>query len=211
MVTPELYVLQRILRTVRWLERRQVWGRVKRRGCSDNTELDKTPMLQSWAQVAFTRAPFSECGQVLESRGRRTGSICCVCQLPESSGLRQPALTLALMRTLSVSDSFIGHSLGNIIIRSVLTRPRFRYYLNKLHTFLSLSGPHLGTLYNNSTLVSTGEIPHPRLQLNMDIKGGDLEAGVPLHGNPWPWNRFQAWCGGESPELRSMALAFGTE
>ena len=40
--------------------------------------------------------------------------------------------------------SFIGHSLGNIIIRSGLTRPRFRYYLNKLHTFLSLSGPHLG-------------------------------------------------------------------
>ncbi|XP_029779624.1 protein FAM135B isoform X2 [Suricata suricatta] len=58
---------------------------------------------------------------------------------------------------LSISRiSFIGHSLGNIIIRSVLTRPRFRYYLSKLHTFLSLSGPHLGTLYNNSTLVSTG-------------------------------------------------------
>ncbi|TRY84661.1 hypothetical protein DNTS_004607 [Danionella cerebrum] len=52
--------------------------------------------------------------------------------------------------------SFIGHSLGNVIIRSVLTRPRFRCYLSKLHTFLSLSGPHLGTLYNNSTLVSTG-------------------------------------------------------
>uniref|UniRef100_A0A8C7EHS6 DUF676 domain-containing protein n=1 Tax=Nothoprocta perdicaria TaxID=30464 RepID=A0A8C7EHS6_NOTPE len=58
---------------------------------------------------------------------------------------------------LSISRiSFIGHSLGNVIIRSVLTRPRFRYYLNKLHTFLSLSGPHLGTLYNNSALVSTG-------------------------------------------------------
>ncbi|KAE8599719.1 hypothetical protein XENTR_v10017302 [Xenopus tropicalis] len=58
---------------------------------------------------------------------------------------------------LSISRiSFIGHSLGNIIIRSVLTRPRFRYYLNKLHTFLSLSGPHLGTLYSNSTLVNTG-------------------------------------------------------
>ncbi|KAK3558183.1 hypothetical protein QTP86_012374 [Hemibagrus guttatus] len=51
--------------------------------------------------------------------------------------------------------SFIGHSLGNVIIRSVLTRPRFRCYLSKLHTFLSLSGPHLGTLFNNSTLVST--------------------------------------------------------
>ncbi|XP_026872051.2 protein FAM135B [Electrophorus electricus] len=52
--------------------------------------------------------------------------------------------------------SFIGHSLGNVIIRSVLTRPRFRYYLNRLHTFLSLSGPHLGMLFNSSTLVSTG-------------------------------------------------------
>ncbi|ETE59138.1 hypothetical protein L345_15134, partial [Ophiophagus hannah] len=64
---------------------------------------------------------------------------------------------------LSISRiSFIGHSLGNVIIRSVLTRPRFRYYLNKLHTFLSLSGPHLGTLYNNSTLVSTGNPPKPK-------------------------------------------------
>ncbi|XP_076862192.1 protein FAM135B isoform X2 [Brachyhypopomus gauderio] len=52
--------------------------------------------------------------------------------------------------------SFVGHSLGNIIIRSVLTRPRFRCYLGRLHTFLSLSGPHLGMLFNNSTLVSTG-------------------------------------------------------
>lgn len=60
--------------------------------------------------------------------------------------------------------SFIGHSLGNIIIRSVLTRPRFRCYLCKLHTFLSLSGPHLGTLYNNSTLVSTGTHMHTHLQ-----------------------------------------------
>ncbi|XP_044277529.1 protein FAM135A isoform X2 [Varanus komodoensis] len=52
--------------------------------------------------------------------------------------------------------SFIGHSLGNLIIRSVLTRPRFKYYLSKLYTFLSLSGPHLGTLYNSSALVNTG-------------------------------------------------------
>uniref|UniRef100_A0A5F9DR77 Family with sequence similarity 135 member A n=1 Tax=Oryctolagus cuniculus TaxID=9986 RepID=A0A5F9DR77_RABIT len=59
--------------------------------------------------------------------------------------------------SLNVSKiSFIGHSLGNLIIRSVLTRPRFKYYLNKLHTFLSLSGPHLGTLYNSSALVNTG-------------------------------------------------------
>ncbi|XP_046698622.1 protein FAM135A isoform X3 [Silurus meridionalis] len=58
---------------------------------------------------------------------------------------------------LSVSKiSFVGHSLGNLIVRSVLTRPRFKCYLNRLHTFLSLSGPHLGTLYNSSALVNTG-------------------------------------------------------
>ncbi|XP_047671690.1 protein FAM135A isoform X2 [Tachysurus fulvidraco] len=58
---------------------------------------------------------------------------------------------------LSVSKiSFVGHSLGNLIVRSVLTRQRFKAYLNKLHTFLSLSGPHLGTLYNSSALVNTG-------------------------------------------------------
>ncbi|KAA8586253.1 hypothetical protein FQN60_007822 [Etheostoma spectabile] len=65
-------------------------------------------------------------------------------------------LELSSESCLSPANSFIGHSLGNVIIRSVLTRPRFRCYLPKLHTFLSLSGPHLGTLYNNSTLVSTG-------------------------------------------------------
>lgn len=60
----------------------------------------------------------------------------------------------------------MGHSLGNLIVRSVLTRPRFKCYLSRLHTFLSLSGPHLGTLYNSSALVNTGrcrlisEIPY---------------------------------------------------
>ncbi|XP_043467722.1 uncharacterized protein LOC122501972 isoform X2 [Leptopilina heterotoma] len=52
--------------------------------------------------------------------------------------------------------SFIGHSLGTIIIRSALTRPQLRPLLSRLHTFLSLSGPHLGTLYNTSGLVNAG-------------------------------------------------------
>ncbi|KAH7974906.1 hypothetical protein HPB49_021286 [Dermacentor silvarum] len=52
--------------------------------------------------------------------------------------------------------NFIGHSLGNIIIRSALTRPEMKPYLNLLCTFLSLSGPHLGTLFNNSGLVNMG-------------------------------------------------------
>ncbi|KAK0099028.1 hypothetical protein PV326_009779 [Microctonus aethiopoides] len=52
--------------------------------------------------------------------------------------------------------SFIGHSLGTIIIRSALTRAQLRPLLSRLHTFLSLSGPHLGTLYNTSGLVNAG-------------------------------------------------------
>lgn len=56
--------------------------------------------------------------------------------------------------------SFVGHSLGNIIIRSTLSRPKMLHLLPKMYTFLSLSGPHLGTLYNTSGLVNMGEAFH---------------------------------------------------
>ncbi|XP_038056570.1 protein FAM135A-like isoform X2 [Patiria miniata] len=52
--------------------------------------------------------------------------------------------------------SFIGHSLGTIIIRSALARPQLTPYIDKMYTFLSLSGPHLGQLYNSSAIVNTG-------------------------------------------------------
>ncbi|XP_054153255.1 protein FAM135A-like [Oppia nitens] len=54
--------------------------------------------------------------------------------------------------------SFIGHSLGNIIIRSALTTKHdfIERWRDKLYTFLSLSGPHLGLQYNNSGLVNMG-------------------------------------------------------
>ncbi|TKS85450.1 Protein FAM135A [Collichthys lucidus] len=79
---------------------------------------------------------------------------------------------------LTVSKiSFVGHSLGNLIVRSVLTRPRFKCYLSRLHTFLSLSGPHLGTLYNSSALVNTG------LQYfkNVVLVGSLQDRYVPYH------------------------------
>ncbi|XP_060562214.1 protein FAM135B-like [Ruditapes philippinarum] len=61
------------------------------------------------------------------------------------------------MYSLKVAKlSFIGHSLGTIIIRSALTNVEMIPLLPKLYTFLSLSGPHLGTLYNNSGLVNMG-------------------------------------------------------
>ncbi|KAA3682082.1 uncharacterized protein DEA37_0004229 [Paragonimus westermani] len=52
--------------------------------------------------------------------------------------------------------SFIGHSMGCVLVRALLLSPLLKPYLSKLHTFLSLSGPHLGTVYNSSGLVNMG-------------------------------------------------------
>ena len=50
--------------------------------------------------------------------------------------------------------TFIGHSLGGLLIRSALT---FMENLEgKLHTYISLSTPHLGYLYSASTLIHLG-------------------------------------------------------
>ena len=51
--------------------------------------------------------------------------------------------------------SFIGHSLGNIVIRSLVTRPEFSPYLPRLHLFFSICAPHLGTRLQNG-IVSMG-------------------------------------------------------
>ena len=52
--------------------------------------------------------------------------------------------------------SFVGHSLGTIIIRNAVSHSSLFQYRNRLHTFLSLSGPHLGMQFHTSNLVSTG-------------------------------------------------------
>eukprot|EP00794_Sanderia_malayensis_P004689 gene4689-5304_t len=52
--------------------------------------------------------------------------------------------------------SFVGHSLGNVIIRNAVVHAKLLPFRGRLHTFLSLSGPHLGMLYQTSSLVSTG-------------------------------------------------------
>lgn len=61
--------------------------------------------------------------------------------------------------------SFVGHSLGNIIVRSALSKPQMRPILPRLHTFLSLSGPHLGTLYNSSGLINMGKCNSTRFSM----------------------------------------------
>lgn len=56
--------------------------------------------------------------------------------------------------------SFVGHSLGNLVVRSTVSHPRFENYRTRLYTYLSLSGPHLGTLFNSSGLVNMGSFHH---------------------------------------------------
>ncbi|EGR29800.1 serine esterase, putative [Ichthyophthirius multifiliis] len=50
--------------------------------------------------------------------------------------------------------SFIGHSLGGIIIRAAL--PFLSQYSDKMHLYMSLSSPHLGYMYNSSKLIDAG-------------------------------------------------------
>ena len=50
--------------------------------------------------------------------------------------------------------TFIGHSLGGLILRAAL--PHLEKYKDKMHGFLTLCSPHLGYMYKTSKLFSTG-------------------------------------------------------
>ncbi|CAK7344731.1 unnamed protein product [Dovyalis caffra] len=59
-----------------------------------------------------------------------------------------------LLRDIKLS--FVGHSIGNIIIRTALTESIMEPYLRFLHTYISVSGPHLGYLYSSNSLFNSG-------------------------------------------------------
>lgn len=50
--------------------------------------------------------------------------------------------------------SFIGHSMGGLIIRAAL--PYLENYSTKMHMYVSLSSPHLGYMYNSSKIIDAG-------------------------------------------------------
>ena len=52
--------------------------------------------------------------------------------------------------------SFIGHSAGGLIIRRCLEEISMKPLLHKLHVYMSLATPHMGTLFAESQLVATG-------------------------------------------------------
>ncbi|WZY97364.1 hypothetical protein YC2023_069693 [Brassica napus] len=59
-------------------------------------------------------------------------------------------------RLKNVKLSFVGHSIGNVIIRAALADSLMGPYRKYLHTYLSLSGPHLGYLYSSNSLFNSG-------------------------------------------------------
>ena len=50
--------------------------------------------------------------------------------------------------------SFIGHSLGGLIIRAAL--PHLEEYKDKFYSYVSLSSPHLGYMFSKNTLFNAG-------------------------------------------------------
>lgn len=50
--------------------------------------------------------------------------------------------------------SFIGHSMGGLIIRAAL--PYLEQFSSKMHMYMSLSSPHLGYMYNSSKIIDAG-------------------------------------------------------
>ena len=53
--------------------------------------------------------------------------------------------------------SFICHSIGGLVVRQCLRDPMMEPLLPLMYTYVSLATPHLGTLFQESQMVSTGE------------------------------------------------------
>ncbi|KAL9240244.1 hypothetical protein vseg_014488 [Gypsophila vaccaria] len=58
------------------------------------------------------------------------------------------------LRTIKLS--FVGHSIGNVIIRTAVADSIMEPYLRFLNTYVSVSGPHLGYLYSSNSLFNSG-------------------------------------------------------
>ncbi|KAF7803665.1 protein FAM135B-like isoform X1 [Senna tora] len=56
----------------------------------------------------------------------------------------------------NIKLSFVGHSIGNLIIRTALAEKIMEPYLRYLYTFVSMSGPHLGYLYSSNSIFNSG-------------------------------------------------------
>lgn len=74
--------------------------------------------------------------------------------------------------------SFVGHSLGGVIIRAAL--PRLMDLKDKFHTFLTFSSPHLGYKVNGSTVIGAG------IWVLQKFKGSNCLKQLTMGDNPNP-------------------------
>ena len=72
-----------------------------------------------------------------------------------SVGLGKHLLTPFLCICIHICpfNSFVAHSLGGLVVRVALKCPELQPYLSKLHTFLSLSVPHIGHSSSSTQLI----------------------------------------------------------
>ncbi|KAM0836784.1 hypothetical protein ACQ4PT_062065 [Festuca glaucescens] len=80
--------------------------------------------------------------------------------------------------------SFVGHSIGNVIIRSALADPALQPYLKNLYTYMSISGPHLGYWYSSNSLFNSG------LWLLKKLKGTQCIHQLTFSDDQDPQNTF---------------------
>uniref|UniRef100_A0A0D9XX67 DUF676 domain-containing protein n=1 Tax=Leersia perrieri TaxID=77586 RepID=A0A0D9XX67_9ORYZ len=80
--------------------------------------------------------------------------------------------------------SFVGHSIGNIIIRTALAEPALQPYLKNLYTYMSISGPHLGYWYSSNSLFNSG------LWLLKKLKGAQCIHQLTFSDDQDPQNTF---------------------
>ncbi|KAJ6817173.1 putative polygalacturonase [Iris pallida] len=80
--------------------------------------------------------------------------------------------------------SFVGHSIGNIIIRSALTESLMGPFLKHLYTYMSVSGPHLGYWYSSNSLFNSG------LWLLKKLKGAQCIHQLTFSDDPDLQNTF---------------------
>lgn len=74
--------------------------------------------------------------------------------------------------------SFVGHSLGGVIIRAAL--PRLMDLREKFHTFISFSSPHIGYKVNASSVIEAG------IWVLQKFKNSNCLKQLTMHDNPNP-------------------------
>ena len=97
------------------------------------------------------------------------------------------------------SCSFIGYSLGSVVIRAALQDDGLLQFKDKLHSYVSLAGPHIGVSFNDRLVISLLRSYHSCALTY--YKSSSLVSGA-----MWVWKK---WAGSKSME--QLALSDATE